>query len=625
MLLQLREPGETPVPHEDEADLAVGIDLGTTHSLVAISRQQQVDVLTSETGEKLIPSVLFFQGDDAPFLGGREAKERLQTAPTLTLTSVKRFMGGRGGEGGSSPPHLSSSSKGEGCQDQPRFCWEKKAYTPVELSAEILKVVKSQAEKALSQGVTRAVITVPAYFDDTARTATRDAARLAGLEVLRLLNEPTAAALAYGLDQQSEGLYAVYDLGGGTFDVSLLRFSQGIFQVLATGGDTFLGGDDFDEALLTAILSEHAQQGGSKALSTGDRKKALDQMRQIREGLTTQDSLRFTFSGQEHTSTHHITQEDLTRIAAPLVQRTLDHFEAVLSDADVDISALKGVILVGGATRMPCVLKGLARFGVPLLKELDPDFVVAQGAALQAEALTKGSDTLLLDVAPLSLGIETMGDLTEKIIPRNSPLPISKAQEFTTYQEGQTALSLHIIQGERELASDCCSLAKFELQGIPPMAAGAARIEVTFTVDADGLLTVSAKEKTTGVSQRVEVKPTYGLSQEEVADLIRQAYETGSDDMKNRLLQEARVEAKRLIVSVQAALQQDADLLTKEERGSIDQKIKNLQSLCSEAERDEILSEIKALEKATQDFAARRMQAHLNVSLQGRQLSDIEG
>ena len=613
MLLQLLEPGQTPVPHDEDEILAVGIDLGTTHSLVGVSKNQKAEIFTDDRGDALIPSVVSsnLRGELCVGQGvGQGNHDEVSKNPTNTVSSVKRFMGG-GADKGSSLP----------C-----FKLGERSYTPVEISAEILKAAKTRAETSLSQKVTKAVITVPAYFDDTARTATRDAARLAGLEILRLMNEPTAAALAYGLDKGAEGVYAVYDLGGGTFDVSVLRFTKGVFQVLATGGDTCLGGDDFDQGLLEVCLQERQKNFPDETLTAFEKDSLKRQVRPGKEALTTRESVDFTLSIEGRSSPHTVTRKAFEVMGKPLIDKTLSHLEDVLTQAGVDPQDLKGLILVGGATRMPCVPQALTDQmpTIPLLRDLDPDLVVAQGAALQAEALTKGSDTLLLDVTPLSLGLETMGDLTEKIIPRNSPIPLSKAQEFTTYQDGQTALSLHVIQGERELASDCRSLAHFTLQGIPPMVAGAARIEVTFTIDADGLLTVGAREKTTGISQRIEVKPTYGLSEEEVADLIRKSYEAGSQDMKDRLLNEAKVDAKRLVLSVQSALMEDSALLTADEKEKIQGAMVTLEQCCEGQNREDLLGASKILEATTEVFAARRMNAHLKASLQGRQLSDIE-
>lgn len=606
-LLQLLEPGTTPLPHEEIDDsLAVGIDFGTTHSLVGISRDQTLEIFSDGMGHTLMPSVVSY-GTDGTVTVGCEACQAHFAAPQDTLFSVKRFM------------------EGDAQQGRKTFVLGDREVTPIEVSSEILKAARNRAERALSQKVTKAVITVPAYFDDTARTATRDAARLAGIEVLRLLNEPTAAALAYGLNKGSEGLYGVYDLGGGTFDVSLLRLEKGVFQVLATGGDTHLGGDDFDHCLLEACLQERQAAYPDESLSPADQARFILSVRRGKEALTTKTSTDVTLTFQGRTSQHTLTRKKLEDLVAPFVQRTLAHFQAVLDEANVSARDLKGLILVGGATRMPCISRALSEgFAIPLLKDLDPDLVVAQGAALQAEALTRGSQTLLLDVTPLSLGIETMGDLTEKIIPRNSPIPLSKAQDFTTYQDGQTALSLHVVQGEGELASQCRSLAKFDLGGIPPMVAGAARIRVTFTVDADGLLTVSAQEKTTGVTQHIEVKPTHGLSQEEVAALVRRSYEAGEWDIRERLLREAQVDAKRLILSVRSALKKDEDLLLPDEKEKIEAILAKSVECFETSNRETILATTKSLEKVTEDFAARRMEAHLKASLQGRALSDIE-
>src|SRR5436190_393402 len=496
-LLEIHEPGETPLPHAGEGSLAVGIDLGTTNSVVAIARDGKPAALHDETGKAMVPSVVAYPSSGGVLVGD-DARLLMPQEPRNVVASVKRLMG-RGAAvlhtvAGVLPYEI---EPGSGETDMVKLRIAGKPRSPVEISAEILKALRKRAEAALEKPVERAVITVPAYFDDAARTATRDAARVAGLEVLRLVNEPTAAALAYGLDKGSEGLYAVYDLGGGTFDFSLLRLEKGVFQALAR--------PEFDAMI------------------------------------------------------------------AAYVKRTIDIARRVLDDADMKVDEVHGVVLVGGSTRVPLVRAAVAdMIGTAPLTDIDPDEVVALGAALQAEALTGGSETLLLDVTPLSLGLETMGGLVEKIVPRNTPIPAQLAQEFTTYQDGQSAMAIHVVQGEREMVADCRSLARFELSGIPPMTAGAARIRVSFAVDADGLLTVSAEERTTGVAQRIEVKPSYGLSHDDMADMLYDSLEHAEDDVARRLLTEARVEAERGLLALDAALAKDGKLLSSEERAELD-------------------------------------------------------
>jgi molecular chaperone HscA len=624
-LLEIHEPGETPLPHAGEGTLAVGIDLGTTNSVVAISREGKPAALHDELGKALVPSVVAYPaaggvlvGDEARLLTAREPKN--------VVASIKRLMGRGAADlhtvAGVLPYEI---EPGTGQTDMVKLRIGGKARSPVEISAEILKALRSRAEAALEKPVERAVITVPAYFDDAARTATRDAARVAGLEVLRLVNEPTAAALAYGLDKGSEGLYAVYDLGGGTFDFSLLRLEKGVFQVLATGGDTALGGDDFDRAIAERMLAERKKDGLADQIDEGAVKAALALARVMKEQLSDRDqtSGRLELAGVP--SFHALARPEFDAMIAEGVKRTLDIARNVLADAGMKIDEINGVVLVGGSTRVPLVRAEVATMiGKPPLTDIDPDEVVALGAALQAEALTGGSETLLLDVTPLSLGLETMGGLVEKVVPRNTPIPVQLAQEFTTYQDGQSAMSIHVVQGEREMVDDCRSLARFELGGIPPMVAGAARIRVTFAVDADGLLTVSAEERTTGVAQRIEVKPSYGLSHDDMADMLYDSLDNAEEDVARRLIAEARVEARRGLLALDAALEKDGALLTAEERGEIDAARTRLLAAIEGEDRDAITAAAEALETLSKPFAERRMDRGIREALSGMSVSDLE-
>ena len=625
-LLQIHEPGATPEPGADESSIAIGIDLGTTNSVVAVSRDGGAAVIRDEDGSSLVPSVVAYAADGSAIVG-ELARRLLLDRPEVVVSSIKRLMG-RGATdlkalAGTLPYEVAPAAEGAGKMVRVEIAG--RTMTPVEISADILRALKDRAEAELGRRVDRAVVTVPAYFDDAARTATRDAARLAGLEVLRLVNEPTAAALAYGLDNDVEGVYAIYDLGGGTFDVSLLNLQKGVFQVLATGGDSALGGDDFDHAVAARFLAERVDRLGEKRLTTSEAKLALMTGRIAKECLSRLESGEWSIEADDKWSLHRLDRPALEELLAPFVDRTIDICAHVLEDAGVRPDEVRGVVLVGGSTRVPLVRRRVGElFGREPLAHIDPDEVVAVGAALQAAALTTGSETLLLDVTPLSLGIETMGGIVEKIIPRNTPTPVAKAQEFTTYQDGQQAMAIHVVQGERELVDQCRSLARFELRGIPAMTAGAARIQVTFAVDADGLLTVSAREQTTGIEQKVAVKPSYGLSEEEMAAMLYDALEHGAADMRRRLLTEARVEARRVLGALASALAADGDLLTDDERRAIDQRMAAVESALAGDDRDAINAAVEDLERQSRPFAERRMDRGIRAALGGRDISEIE-
>ena len=624
-LLDIHEPGKTPRPHQPE-EAAVGIDLGTTNSLVAVADDGKPQILRDRHGNGMIPSVVAYGAESGDVTVGEDARRQLLDEPDQVVSSIKRLMG-RGVEdvkalAGTLPFEVETGA-GEG--GMVRLKLGGRALTPVEVSADILRALKARAETALSQAVSQAVITVPAYFDDAARTATKDAARLAGLDVLRLVNEPTAAALSYGLDKGSEGLYAVYDLGGGTFDISLLRLEKGIFQVLATGGDSALGGDDFDHVVAEHFLSQRKAEIGETELSTADVKKALQTARLAKECLSAQDSGEWVLDQDGTPSNHSLDVATLESLIAPMVERTMGICQGVLEDADISPEDIDGVVLVGGSTRVPLVRRCVGKlFGRDPLGDIDPDEVVALGAALQAEALTRGSDALLLDVTPLSLGIETMGGLVEKIIPRNTPIPGGYGQEFTTYQDGQQAMMIHVVQGEREMVDQNRSLAQFDLSGIPPMAAGAARILVTFALDADGLLTVGAQERTTGIAQTVEVKPSYGLSEDELAQMLEDSMEHAREDMAQRMLVEARVEADRAVMAVKSALAVDGDLMNEIERIAVENALAGVERAMAGDNYEVIHGWVDRLDEETQFFAERRMDRGIRASLRGVSVEKLE-
>ena len=623
-LIQISEPGQSSAPHQHK--LAVGIDLGTTNSLVATLRSGKAETLPDEDNQHLLPSVVRYLENQHPVVG-KAAKQAITVDPLNTIASVKRFMGRKVDDINNFVGDIKYQFVDKMDSAVPRIKTVAGDVSPVEVSAEILSDLKERAEKSLGGQLLGAVITVPAYFDDAQRQATKDAARLAGLKVLRLLNEPTAAAVAYGLDKKAQGVHVIYDLGGGTFDVSILRLNQGIFEVLATSGNSALGGDDFDIAIMQWILSEaEVDDNEDQSLM----RQILNKTCEAKEALTDSESTEITIdfsNGKSWQGT--LTRERMNQFIDPFVYQTLLPCRRALRDAGISVNDIDEVILVGGSTRVPRVRERVEEFFKRKpLTNIDPEKVVAIGAAIQADVLVGNKpldEVLLLDVLPLSLGLETMGNLVEKIIPRNTTIPVTKAQEFTTFKDGQSAMSIHVVQGERELASDCRSLAKFELRDIPPLVAGSARIQVTFQVDADGLLSVTAEEKTTGIQSSVQVKPSYGLGDAEIEQMLKDSFAHAEEDVVARSLMEQRVEAERVVAALQTALQADGErLLTKQERQQLELKLQILIEVAKGNDPNMIKKIIAELNKASTEFAARRMNESIQAAMKGHMLDEFD-